>query len=337
MARSFGLFFVAIVVISMYDLSSWTDLDPTVPGITHRYLDERGDIEDFDDEEPISTNTTMLVGIFTMISDKDADQRQLIRDTYIQQNEDSGRVCHLKKYLKTGADSGCTLIYAFVAGGRQDGPMMHIDDSMPIALEHSLMPMYRDIDPEDDVVYLNIKENMEDGKSLTWFKYAASIAEEHGIHYIAKTDSDSYLNLEELLRVTSYDLPATPSNRRIYGGRPWPDYFGESVYMAGQFYFVSSDLAHYVTNLMDPFDREKMTSRVEDLDFGKYVMSHHRPIKLITFHSNLFWKHPLKTRDEWLKYHELKSGAVLRDKFGYYQHLCDDWSKPNYTQRGQNE
>ena len=50
---------------------------------------------------------------------------------------------------------------------------------------------------EPDMTLLNIRENMNEGKSQTWMKYAATIAEEYDLDYVAKCDADSLFHLHE--------------------------------------------------------------------------------------------------------------------------------------------
>ena len=69
----------------------------------------------------------------------------------------------------------CQLVYTFVVGGNPNGPKELIDfnASYPLTVETPLFP------DEQDVTYLNIEENMKEGKSQTWLKYAMGIIENH--------------------------------------------------------------------------------------------------------------------------------------------------------------
>ena len=78
---------------------------------------------------------------------------------------------------------------------------------------------------ETDLVLLNIQENMEDGKSQSFFKYATSVViDEHHLDfdYIAKVDSDTIVYPEPFLNANFQDLPRFPDNIRICGACPPP-------------------------------------------------------------------------------------------------------------------
>ena len=279
-----------------------------------------------EEELPIGIDSTMLLGIFSTLSEEELKRRQLIRETYLSLSKVDDRVCDMQRYRKNRF--GCRLVYAFVVGSLEEGPTLHHNDAEPLVVEPADLKLYGDIFLEEDVVYLNIKENMEYGKSLTWFKYGASIAKELRIDYIGKIDSDAYLKTGELLALIKNELPPVPYNRCIYGGRPLPDFQGSSVYMAGQFYFVSSDLAWYVSYEMNPKERDELTLNIEDLDFGRYVSSHTMPIKFFALHNRIFWMHPIKKEDQWREYHEdHRGGDVLQKRFIPYADLCEIWKE----------
>ena len=144
----------------------------------------------------IGADSTMLFGIFFTLSEEESERRQMIRDKYLALSKVDERVCNIQRYRKNRF--GCRLVYAFVVGSLEEGPTLHHNDSEPLVVEPADLKLYGDIVLEEDVAYLNIKENMEYGKSLTWFKYGASIVKELKIDYIGKIDSDAYLNTGEL-------------------------------------------------------------------------------------------------------------------------------------------
>lgn len=98
------------------------------------------------------------------------------------------------------------------------------------------------------------------------------------------------------------DLAPAPYNRRTYGGRTWTDYDKSSIYAAGQFYFMSADLAEYISVIMSHERRMELTNirPYEDMDVGAFVFSHPRPIKIISLNQYTFWAHPLKSEEEWM-------------------------------------
>jgi hypothetical protein len=68
------------------------------------------------------------------------------------------------------------------------------------------------------MTYLNIRENMEDGKSQSWLKYAAHVAEIYGVTYVGKMDEDSILKRETLFEFISARLPPPPYNQGLLAG-----------------------------------------------------------------------------------------------------------------------
>jgi len=193
--------------------------------------------------------STFLLGVFSMDSEKEAERRNLIRETMLGRDDD--RVCSLKQYMdfitKNGyaAKQDCISPYAFIiSAGGDDRPTEHGDDE-PIVIDPSTIP-----NAEPDCIYLNIKENMENGKSVTYFKFGQSISDQFQIDYIGKTDSDSLIDMPTYLNFLMADLPPLPYNRRVYGGASWGNDKLSSFYAAGQFYFMSTDLAKYVSVTM---------------------------------------------------------------------------------------
>jgi hypothetical protein len=54
-----------------------------------------------------------------------------------------------------------------------------------------------------DVVNLNIREHMEEGKSQTWFKYVTTVLDHHYFDYIGKTDTDTLVYPSSFSKGTS--------------------------------------------------------------------------------------------------------------------------------------
>lgn len=252
--------------------------------------------------------TILLLGIFSTTGAKYSTRRAYIRETILQ-TEDP-RICTLSELMKQTTenpnfDRKCQVAYTFVIGsGGEDRPTDHND----------LKPLTLDNDPngqiEDDCTYLNIRENMEDGKSPTWFKFGATAAKKYAIDYIAKTDDDSMIGTEALLNWINEDLPPTPFNKRIYGGSPRLSANKNHIYAAGEFYFMSADLADYVANILTAESRLSMMiswKHTEDLDMGTFVSSHPRPIKFLNLNERMFWIHPKKTEVEFRESYEKDS------------------------------
>jgi hypothetical protein len=96
----------------------------------------------------------------------------------------------------------CQLIYTFVVGANPYGPTNLVDyynSSHPLTLtESDVVAQFPDLILnsssvtssgemtmlEKDILYLNIKENMEEGKTPSWFHVANTLVEEYEIDYI---------------------------------------------------------------------------------------------------------------------------------------------------------
>lgn len=283
--------------------------------------------------EGIGSNTTFLMGIFSTRTDKEAKRRQLIRDTYLTHGRDS-RVCYLSLYMQLPSEdrTKCNVVYTFVVGGRDDAdaPTEHVDDNERLTLERAKVVGVND---EEDVTYLNIRENMEDGKSDTWLKYGAHLSSKFGFDYVGKTDSDTYVNVDELIEFVVTELPQSPDNVHIYGGIPWANFHKSSLYMAGQFYFVSSDLAQYVGYELTPTHRSNLRNEwrhTEDMDIGNFISNSPYPIKYVICSSHMFWHHPVKTDEEWMEFstkHSKIGRPAWRNPVMPWRGLAKIWNK----------
>ena len=88
-------------------------------------------------------------------------------------------------------------MYTFVVGANSNGPTNLVDynnSSHPLILDVSEIPSQyafsntsdasdNDV-TEKDITFLNIKENMEEGKTPTWFLVANTLVKEYDIDYI---------------------------------------------------------------------------------------------------------------------------------------------------------
>ena len=298
----------------------------------------------------------ILLGIFTMESNKEFARRQAVRDTYLNyfkknlkkrndgngggkqdQQQQRNRICSLKELINSmgtnifngqGGESSlllqdeCQLAYVFVmGGGNPNGPNELVDynGSYPMVVEapppHSRPATAHSLQVnETDIIYLNIKENMKEGKSQTFFKYATSIVDEYlYFDYIAKTDSDTLLLPEHLLDKDMNVLPKFPHNVRIYGGSPrgkkeYEQLLGP-VYNQGLFYYMSIDLARHITSTNCFRDRIKVWS--EDKSVGNFVHSYPLPIRRMRIDSKSFY-HPLK--DPLVEYRKKWEECVMNNE-----------------------
>ena len=107
------------------------------------------------------------------------------------------RICSLSEAQTMDS---CQLIYTFVVGANPHGPTNLVDyhnSSHPLTLTGSdVVAQFPDVLSnassftsremilEKDILYLNIKENMEEGKTPSWFHVANTLVEEYEIDYI---------------------------------------------------------------------------------------------------------------------------------------------------------
>jgi len=172
-----------------------------------------------------------------------------------------------------------------------------------------------------DMTLLNIRENMNEGKSQTWMKYGAEIAKEYDLDYVAKCDADSLLHLHEFFAWAYKSLPPAPYNNNVYVGAlrdkafwekhknpedqaRYEGYFGKNfegihLYVAGQFYMMSTDLARFV-------GQEALANKCsyceghEDHDISSMAFHSPNPINLMVIsRPQRFWEHPVKGGQRW--------------------------------------
>ena len=103
--------------------------------LSDRSLQEKYQKE-FVHENPLSTKTTMLLGIFsTNVEDKYIKRRDYIRDTYL--NTGDPRICKLSEYIRQlefNMHPICQVPYTFIiAAGGKHRPYDH-DDHEPITI-----------------------------------------------------------------------------------------------------------------------------------------------------------------------------------------------------------
>jgi len=218
----------------------------------------------------------------------------------------------------------CQLIYAFVLGANPDAPPHLLDESRPYEVQRPIKSTIQADDINDpDTILLNIRENIEDGKSQTWFKYAAEIAKRYNLDYVAKCDTDSILLLHEFFMFAYTNLPPAPYNQHIYAGAVrdkaffpvkktekelirFESHFHKNfdnvhLYLAGQLYIMSTDLAEFVGN-------EALASNcsycegIEDHDISAMAFHSPDPISLkVIGRSHRFWEHPVKGTHRWTR------------------------------------
>jgi hypothetical protein len=140
------------------------------------------------------------------------------------------RVCSLHDFVQyekqridnsqyTGGDEGspspCQIIYTFVIGGNPDGTTLLLDhnETTPLTLPSMpYKPRHKDVN-RTDVTILNIRENMNNGKTPTFFYFALQVMRQfpNDIHYAMKCDSDAMLRLTSFLQFVDSELPILPN------------------------------------------------------------------------------------------------------------------------------
>jgi hypothetical protein len=235
---------------------------------------------------------------------------------------DDPRVCSLPDFKQKSVEERdvCELIYTFVVGGNQETTPELVDDSRPMTATRPVSGKSPDLN-DPDMTLLNIKENMNEGKSQTWLKHGAEVAEQYGLDYVVKCDADSMLHLHEFFTFAYKHLPPAPYNTNVYAGALrdkayWPrhttederirfeSYFGNNfegvhLYVAGQLYIMSTDLAKFV-------GQEALENKCsyceghEDHDISAMAFHSPDPIKLLVIgRKQRFWEHPVKGEPRW--------------------------------------
>jgi hypothetical protein len=190
-------------------------------------------------------------------------------------------------------------------------------------------------------VLLLCRENMNEGKSQTFFYFASTVMEEYGFEYAMKLDADALLHLHDYFLFTHNHLPPKPYNTNIFGGAlrdkaGWPagnavdmprkesfwgtEFEGVHLYLAGQMYFMSLDLCQFVANEA-PYSKIRLAEGGyleghEDHDIAAMVFHSPTPIHMVTIgKSQRFWEHPVKGEPRWKRIVKRETARMSRDKF----------------------
>lgn len=110
-----------------------------------------------------------------------------------------------------------------------------------------------------DILILDCEENMNSGKTFSFFKTAAEINNKRRKKYdfVMKADDDSFLHLPNLnLLISGPKFP----RQRLYFGRYHDD--DPSLWMCGMGYILSSDLVEYIAT--NETIRQKFVKGQED-------------------------------------------------------------------------
>jgi hypothetical protein len=175
---------------------------------------------------------------------------------------------------------------------------------------------------------------MNEGKSQTWFKYASEIMEAYEIDYVAKSDTDTLLYLDQLLAFIDENLPPAPYNRNVLAGSIadkwwWGDLHSEEnkptesffidkfgkdlhLYVEGQCYIMSKDLAQTVAREAAKGNRQDFLEGHEDHDISAFAWHSSKPIKLVIIAlEQRFWQHRVKLKLG-SNFHRIWDSEILR-------------------------
>lgn len=192
--------------------------------------------------------------------------------------------------------------------------------------------------------HCDCSENMNDGKSPTFFYFATTVVEEFGnIDYVMKLDADAILHLHDFFLFAHEHLPPAPYNTNIFAGalrdkagwakdmHPpqdmarfesfWGNEFeGVHLYLAGQCYLMSYDLAKFVAEEA-PFAKTRIAKGGyleghEDHDVSSMAFHSPTPVHMITIgKSQRFWEHPVKGQPRWIRIEKRERARMNQQLF----------------------
>jgi hypothetical protein len=163
-------------------------------------------------------NSRTLLGIFVDMTRDGLRYRRKFRKLFpLHPN-----VCSFVDYQNSTVDTAsCELVYTFVIGGWNDtsvpGQRLH----PPFLVSSEMRRVVCDDNPlqvdcmASDITMLDIRENMNGGKSPTWMAYAASVVEQWDIDYVGKQDTDTITKLDDFFQFSRNHLPPSPYNDNI--------------------------------------------------------------------------------------------------------------------------
>lgn len=243
------------------------------------------------------------------------------------------RICNYNAFMRDPSQfQECNVIWTFLLAAHEKTDMNHptlrLDETPdePVELlnrdlskyKHFQMGRVGDLVEHDDFTLLNIRENMNEGKTPTFFNWAKNAADALNISYVGKCDLDAIVRLAPTLKFLHEDIPWRPkptstvlgcikhkakwNETRIGSESFWEQYsyHGNHLYLGGQFYIMSKDLINgYVRESRKPRD---YFEGHEDHDALSMIQVAHkdRYIRWVSFPRNYrFWEHPVKGHGWW--------------------------------------
>lgn len=165
-----------------------------------------------------NSSTKVFVGIFT--TKENARRREIIRSTYLQHKPDN-------------------IYYKFIIGSTLSKELRE------------------EMDQHHDILPLDIEENMNQGKTLEYYRLLTDVFKGSRMDFILKADDDAYLQLERIYD----DLSLTSRNMSYWG------YLVGDTFMGGECYGLSYDLASWVASSPIP---KRYKSGHEDSQIQKW-------------------------------------------------------------------
>ena len=162
-----------------------------------------------------------LIGIISSLSRSDYYYRKRHRELF-QEIWNDTRVCTLDDVRDE-----CQIVYTFIIGaGNQSAPTQLVNNTSnnnwPLLVEKPVPNIEKTRYLQDvngpDVTLLNIRENMNEGKSESFLYFCSIVMKRHSIDYAMKLDADSILHLHRFLKFSQYHLPPAPYAERIFVG-----------------------------------------------------------------------------------------------------------------------
>lgn len=280
----------------------------------------------------------VLVGIFTAIDKRIGDRQKIYRDKFRALFKLHPNVCSIGDlHRNEHKNDHCKFIYAFVVGANQDptAPTVLYNDDREVEVSRHLLPFlqhsYDDFVLHDDFVFLNIHENMNEGKSLSWFYYAATdkFLGSLQIDYVGKMDTDVMLDMKLYFEFSKKNLAKAPYEEKRHtlvghllqmdeafveeNNFPYivkkilaMNYTNLRLYPQGGFYLMSMDLAQSIIKFVKQSPilsilLDFVQSTHEDVSMGTLaflsVVQSGEIIDLILISiSNAFYIHPFKRK-----------------------------------------
>lgn len=283
----------------------------------------KGKLQKVKDSKKKKETATVLIGIFTQEQNEEKHYRRQFRDVF-RHHPYTCTLHELKAHREAPRlENECKLVYAFVFGSNKepDAPTEIIGRETQIEITESPANLLNE-SKEGDLVLLNIRENMNQGKSFTWLYYASNYLSGHlGIDYIGKVDTDTLISMHSYFQFHEKFLFPTPMNTNTLVGhfldkrttwrvneleREKETHFrtrweSVHVYCAGEVYIMSVDLANATaaSAWLRPDVRQLHSEMVEDHDVSTMAFlsteDSKNPMNLIMIAKDKkWWTHPLK-------------------------------------------